>query len=273
MNPLWNDWLNRTQTIEDNIDLIFTSRMAATLGVAAPKKGENLPLLWHWMFFQPALNAHELGKDGHPALGGFLPPAKGRNRMWAGGQFDFRQPLVIGSAAQCISTIEKIEEKQGKTGSLLFVTVRHEYTQNGLLAMIERQNIVYREPTAPKKESAPLPEGEWQQEFSPNSTQLFRYSAVTFNGHRIHYDYPYATAEEGYDNLVIHGPMMATWLLMAFQAAQPHKTIRQFSYRGLRPATLPASLLAGGAICGEHEADVWIGNQQGIVQQGKVVFD
>lgn len=248
---------------------ILTARMAATLGVEAPKSGNALPHLWHWMFFQPQLPAHELGQDGHPALHD-LPEAMGRQRMWAGGRFEFNQPLIIGQTAQCRTTLDKMEEKQGQTGALLFVTLKHEYQQNDTLCLTEWQQIVYREPSPPKLDAPTMPEATWLVSHEPDSTQLFRYSAVTFNGHRIHYDHPYATEIEGYAGLVIHGPMMATWALHACFAAYPERTVKTFSFRGIRPATLPNRLIAGGRLLNENVAEVWIGNEQGLVQSGKV---
>lgn len=262
----------QTQIKEDWISPLLVERMGATLGQVAPQAGEVLPHLWHWMFFQPALMAGELGHDGHPATTEFLPDAVGRNRMWAGGRFEFERSLVVGQLAQCVSVIENIVEKQGKTGALLFVTVRHEYTQNHQHCFTEWQDIVYREPTAPKHTSDVAPKGDWHIEHCPDATQLFRYSAVTFNGHRIHYDYPYATKVEGYANLVVHGPMMATWALHGFMQTHREYQVKRFTFRGIRPTTLPEKVYAGGRLLANEEAEVWIANEKGIIQQGKVEF-
>ena len=270
------DWIGNTESKQDIISDIMVRRMAATLGVPSPKVGEPLPALWHWMFFQPELNAEELGRDGHPQLGGFMPPALGRNRMWAGGSFEFTQPLIIGEMATCESSIENVVEKQGSTGSLVFVTVRHDYSQQGQHKFTERQTIVYREPSPAKTESEQPKNGdssEWSCSITPDSTMLFRYSAVTFNGHRIHYDYPYATEVEGYDNLVIHGPMMATLALHSFINAHKDKTITAFKYRGVRPVTLGNEICIEGKLVDKHTAEVWVTNSQGMIQQGKVSFN
>lgn len=271
-NGNFSDWIGRSEEKHDLISSVLARRMAATLGKPAPKKGEALPPLWHWMFFQAELFESELGRDGHPALGGFLPPAHGRNRMWAGGSFEFKQPFIVGKAASCVSTIEAVKEKQGKTGSLLFVTVRHEYSQDDKPLFVERQNIVYREPTAPKLNADPAPKAQWQQSITPSSTLLFRYSALTFNGHRIHYDYPYVTKTEGYSNLVIHGPLMATLVLDAFCCAHTDKTVHTFSYRGVRPANLGARLDIAGALNDDNSAKLWIGNEAGLIQQADITF-
>lgn len=264
--------------VEHKIDFIsplLAQRMAATLARDIPKQGEALPLLWHWMFFQPALESSLLGRDGHPATHQLLAQADVRNRMWAGGRFEFIQDLIIGEVAQCVSSIEKIEEKQGQTGSLLFVTIKHEYQQNQQHCFTEWQDVVYREPSAPKKTSHQAPCAEWQIEHSPDATQLFRYSAVTFNGHRIHYDYPYATQVEGYDGLVVHGPMLATWALNGFLDTHPNKKIKRFSFRGIRPTVLPQKVYAAGKMDTGHstKAHVWISNDKGIIQQGEIEFD
>lgn len=268
----FNQWLGNTQTLTDNICPILVRRMAATLGKTAPQNGEALPHLWQWMFFQAELTDEHLGRDGHPQLGEFLPPAEKRNRMWAGGELEFIEPLIVGLDAECKSTIEKIVEKHGSTGALLFVTVKHEYSQQGKLAVIERQNIVYREPSPPKLTSDVAPPADWQTQHTPNATQLFRYSAVTFNGHRIHYDYPYVTEVEGYPNLVVHGPMMATWALHGFIEANPDKTVERFSYRGVRPTTLPDAITIAGRLGEDNQAEVWISNDKGLIQQGKITY-
>ena len=268
-----SDWIGKREHKIDRVSTLLVRRMAATLGVAAPQAGDALPHLWHWMFFQPELLAADLGRDGHPALGGFMPPADGRNRMWAGGSFEFAQPLRVGEAAECVSTIENVVEKLGSTGSLVFVTVRHDYAQAGVHCFTERQNVVYRAPSAPKPHSAAAPAAEWHQPVQPDATLLFRYSALTFNGHRIHYDYPYATEVEGYAGLVVHGPMMATWALHGFMAAHPDKRVLAYEYRGVRPTTLPQAVEIGGRLQSGSEAEVWIANGDGLIQQGKVVFE
>ncbi len=181
------DWIGRSETAHDHLSHNLLKRIAATFGEAAPADGEPVPPLWQWCFFQDPLPESALGGDGHPARGGFLPPADNRNRMWAGGRIEFFHALRAGEAATRVSTITQVEEKTGRTGSLLFVTVRHDYSQDGRLALREEQDIVYREPTPPKQGSGDaLPEGAWREAVDPTPTLLFRYSAVTFNGHRIH---------------------------------------------------------------------------------------
>lgn len=266
------EWIGNQRSSQDNICETLGRRMAATLGVSSPKVGEPLPALWHWMFFQPELNSDALGEDGHPQVGGFMPPTLGRNRMWAGGHLEFNEPLIIGESATCTSSIENVIEKQGSTGSLVFVTVRHDYTQQGQHKFTERQDIVYRLPTPAKPTSDAAPKSQWSQAITPDTTLLFRYSAVTFNGHRIHYDYPYVTDTEGYDNLVVHGPLMATLALQGCINAHPNKTVKSFKYRGVRPVTIGHDIYIEGRIVDDSHAEVWISNDKGVIQQSQVEF-
>lgn len=267
-------WIGRRQECHDRISFTLVKRIAATLGEPAPKAGEALPPLWHWAFFQDPVAADALGPDGHPALGGFLPPAHKRNRMWAGSRLEFYQPLRVEAEVTCISTILNVEEKQGRSGSLLFVTVRHEYFQDGQRVLQDEQDIVYREPTPPKLSGTEaLPQGQWQEHVEPSPTLLFRYSAVTFNGHRIHYDWPYVTQTEGYPGLVVHGPLIATLNLRAFSNAHPHTRVKRFSFRGLRPLIAPQPFEVGGRLVDTGKAQLWAGNQDGTAQLGEVEFE
>lgn len=267
-------WLGRTEEAWDVLSRNLVKRIAATFGEPAPAHGEALPHLWTWCFFQEPVEEARLGSDGHPARGGFLPPADNRNRMWAGGRVEFIAPLTVGGEAHRLSTIVHIEEKHGRSGALLFVTVRHDYSQEGRLCVREEQDIVYREPTPPKAGSGEAcPAGEWSEAITPTPTLLFRYSAVTFNGHRIHYDHPYVTATEGYPGLVVHGPLIATLNLRAFVRAHPDKPIRHFAYRGVRPLTLPAAFAVAGCIEAPGKARLWAGNEHGVAQSAEVSFD
>ncbi|ARU88574.1 MaoC family dehydratase N-terminal domain-containing protein [Pseudomonas sp. M30-35] len=267
-------WIGRSEEVHDQLSRNLVMRIAATLGEETPAHGAALPPLWHWAFFQNPVAESGLGEDGHPARGGFLPPADNRNRMWAGGKIEFIQALRVGGDASRVSTITHIEEKHGSTGALLFVTVQHEYFQDGELAIREDQNIVYREPSPPKTSSGQaLSEGDWHESITPTSTLLFRYSAVTFNGHRIHYDWPYVTDTEGYSGLVVHGPLIATLSLRAFCRANPQARLRQFSYRGLRPLVAPQPFAVGGKIESSGTAQLWAGNEAGAAQRSEVKFD
>jgi itaconyl-CoA hydratase / mesaconyl-C4 CoA hydratase len=273
-DPAFSAWIGRTEESRDQLSLNLVKRIAATLSEPAPAYGEALPPLWHWAFFQEPADEAGLGEDGHPARGGFLPPADNRNRMWAGGRLEFIAPLRVGLEARKVSTITHIEEKRGRTGALLFVTLRHDYLQDGHLAIREEQDIVYREPTPPKLGSGePLLGGDWQERVTPNPTLLFRYSAVTFNAHRIHYDWPYVTEAEGYPGMVVQGPLIATLNLRAFCRANPEARLRRFAFRGVRPLIAPQPFTVGGRRVGANSAELWAGDQGGLAHRGEVHFD
>lgn len=269
-----SQWLGRTQEVHDQLSRNLIQRIAATFNVAAPGHGEELPWLWHWCFFSEAFDTNNLGPDGHPNLGTFMPPAHGRNRMWAGGRLDFFEPLRVGGEATRKTRIEKITEKKGNTGALLFVTLVHEYWQDGRQCILEEQDIVYREPSPPKLSAGePVQEMDWQETVSPDPVLLFRYSALTFNAHRIHFDWPYVTETEGYPNLVVHGPLTATLSMAAFVRANPLARVHRFAFRGLRPLIAPDAFQVAGRHTGLGSADLWASNASGLCQSAVVDFD
>jgi 3-methylfumaryl-CoA hydratase len=232
------DWIGRTETRDERVDATQAAKMAATLDRPSLRDGDPLPAGWHWMFFNAAEPAGVLGPDGHPKRGGFLPPVELPRRMWAGGRLVFHTPLRVGALATRRSEILKVESKSGKTGSLVFVTVKHRIESDGVLALEEEHDIVYRDepsPDAPPPKPVAPPAGaELSRIVTPDPTLLFRYSALTFNGHRIHYDQPYATKVEGYPGLVFHGPLTAT-LLMALCEELAASPLLRFEFRGAAP--------------------------------------
>lgn len=267
------DWVGCQQRVTDFISLAHAKKTAYSVNAPLPTDGGALPHLWHWAYFIEAAPLNELGGDGHPARGGFLPPADNRNRMWAGGRLSFERHLVIGKEATCISTIKAVVEKEGRTGKLLFVTLEHRYEQDGELCLTEEQDIVYREPTPPKLVGEiPAPNAEWSQEVEPTPVMLFRYSAVTFNGHRIHYDYPYVSGVEGYPGLVVHGPLIATKVLQSFSEANPQKEITYFAFRGVRPLIGSNVFKVEGAFGEEGTADLWAQQDGTIAQKAEIKF-
>ncbi|HEU0230103.1 MAG TPA: MaoC family dehydratase N-terminal domain-containing protein [Burkholderiaceae bacterium] len=267
-------WIGRTESCTDNLDIGHVERVALSLGDAAPAHGEALPLLWHWAFFINAQPYAQLGGDGHPRRGGFLPPADDRNRMWAGGRLKFLRPLLVGVASERMSTIADVTEKEGRTGKLLFVTVKHDYFQDGMLCTAEEQDIVYREPSPPiLSGTQPAPEPEWADTIQPTSVMLFRYSAVTFNGHRIHYDEPYVREVEGYPGLVVHGPLIATLMGRAFTRANPGKVVSEFSYRGLRPLIAPRAFQVAGRFESREGAMLWAEQDGTLAHRAEVRFE
>ena len=216
----------------------LVERFNATLDIEEDAvAGAKAPQMIHFCLAQPVAPASRLGHDGHPKRGGFLPPVSLPRRMWAGGEITFHAPLVIDEMVTRTSRIDDVEVKQGRSGTLCFVTVIHEYACGGALAVRERQDVVYREaPTGgtPTAAADPAPAGTTSRQLTADATMLFRYSAITFNGHRIHYDAPYAREVEGYGGLVVHGPLQAT--LMAHMAAEIHgRAPTRFSFRGRSP--------------------------------------
>jgi 3-methylfumaryl-CoA hydratase len=234
-------WVGRTSTRVDWVNPNHLAAWNATLDRddPFPQAGDPVPPSFHWAMFPPLARQSELGPDGHPRRGGFLPPVPLPRRMWAGSRLRFLQPLLVGEQVTQVSVIDRVEEKHGRAGALVFVTVRHTVSMSGEVAIEEEQDIVYREPPAPgaKAEPAvePAPPGAWRREIVPDDVLLFRYSALTFNGHRIHYDRRYVTGEEGYPGLVVHGPLIATLLLDLVRRNTEGATVERFRFKGLRP--------------------------------------
>lgn len=267
-------WIGHTDTCTDSLDALHAARVALSIGDDPAQLGPRLPLLWHWAFFVSGQPYDLLGHDGHPVQGGPLPPtAENRRRMWAGGRVQFHAPLRIGVPAERASVITSVTEKQGRTGTLTFVTAQHEYRQDGLVCIREEQDIVYRAPAAPRLQGTqPAPESAWRQTIQPDPVMLFRYSAVTFNGHRIHYDLPYARDVEGYPGLVVHGPLIATLMVRAFKQANPDTTIRSLSYQGLRPLIAPSAFEVGGRLLDDGKAHLWAAQDGTLAHQGEIGF-
>lgn len=254
MTHEYEAWVGREESTFDHIDAKAVSAMAASLDLPqAPANGEPLPAGWQWLFFNPAARRSGLGSDGHPARGGFLPPIALPRRMWAGSRIRYLADLEVGAEAERRSRIARIESKSGKRGALWFVTVEHTTRSAGRDCIVEEQDIVYREATPPGTAAAVPPrheaEAQWGQDFMPDTTLLFRYSALTFNGHRIHYDQAYARDEEGYPDLVVHGPLTAT-LLQHVAVAQGGR-LAAFEFRGVSPLFVSR----GFRLEGRREAD------------------
>ena len=252
----FDSWLDRKQVVRDVITAFPLAAMAATLDREPETK--NVPPLWHWLYFLPVTALSETGPDGHPRRGGFLPLVPLPNRMWAGGRLTFHAPLVVGEEATRTSTIVNIEDKTGRSGRLVFVTVQHEIEAAGVLKIEEEHDIVYRDepapdgPGTPKKEPPQAPVDEtFSREIPTDPVLLFRYSALTFNGHRIHYDQPYVTQEEGYPGLIVHGPLIATLLVDLVRRELPDANIASFAFRALRPTFAPNPF----TVCGKPSDD------------------
>jgi 3-methylfumaryl-CoA hydratase len=236
-------WIGRQETVVDDITATPVKAMDATLDYPARDvvKGTPLPLLWHWLYFLPLYRQSILSEDGHPVKGGFLPPVPLPRRMWAGSQFEFNAPILVGDKVSRTSTIEDVSEKSGRTGKLVFVKVKHELFCNGASspAITEFHDIVYREAQNPA-DIPPAPtaapkEATWRRGIVADEAFLFRYSALTFNGHRIHYDRRYVTQVEGYPGLIVHGPLIATLLLDLLRREQPNAQVKSFRFKAIRP--------------------------------------
>ncbi|MBP1327299.1 3-methylfumaryl-CoA hydratase [Leucobacter exalbidus] len=258
----FSDWVENTETLSDVASSSASVKLAAILN--HPRSLEEahsnaLFPLGHWLQFTPSSVQDELGADGHPKLGGFMPPLPLPRRMWAGSSIDFHRPICVGQQLSRITTIESITPKNGSSGALCFVVLRHDVAADQTLALTERQTIVYREavPVAanpqatsrPPREDTPAPEGwDWVETKRPDTITLFRYSALTFNSHRIHYDLPYATEVEGYPGLVVHGPLMATYIMDSFVKHHPEAVITSFTFQARSPIFVGEQLHVVGRV-------------------------
>ncbi len=263
------EWIGKTETRTDTVTAAPLVALSALLDRddPAPTPGDAAPPLAHWLYFLPAYRQSEAGPDGHALKGGFLPPIQLPRRMWAGSRLEFLRPLTVGSQVTRVSRIQDISEKEGRSGKLVFVTVRHEVSDAGGLVLSDEHDIVFRGETALAAKPVPAPRDEkWRREIHPDPVLLFRYSAVTFNSHRIHYDHPYATQVEGYPGLVVHGPLTATLLIDLLRRSAPGVTVKRFGFRALRPLHDTANFFT----CGlpdeaNRSARLWTRDAEGAV--------
>jgi 3-methylfumaryl-CoA hydratase len=268
------DWIGRTETVSDVVTATPYAALSATLDrdPQRPPPGTPLPPLWHWLYFLPLYRRSDVGPDGHAKKGGFLPPTPLPRRMWAGSQFEFRAPVRVGDAITRVSTIENVSEKSGRTGPLIFVKVRHEIRRSDQTdaAIVEYHDIVYRE--APKPDDVAPPPAKapdtsaWERKWVPDDVLLFRYSALTFNGHRIHYDRRYVTEVEGYPGLIVHGPLLATLMLDLLRHERPDAVVARYTFKALRPVFDIHTF----HVCGQPQADgktveLWVRDHEGAL--------
>ncbi len=264
MSETWQEWIGRQRQMEDHIRESTLSAMGATLEGIQQDFSRNgiVPALWHWLYFLDKAPQSQLANDGHEKRGNFLPPVPLPRRMWAASKLKFHAPLGVDEQARRESTIKSIEAKEGKSGSLVFVTVDHHVYGSKQLAISEEQTIVYRDHskdnskvTGRKVEKA----ADFEKTIDPNILLLFRYSSLTFNAHRIHYDRDYATDIEGYPGLVVHGPLMATLLVGALQEQHSDKDLESFEFRAMKPVfDLTPFKVCGINPDGEGCAKLWI---------------
>jgi 3-methylfumaryl-CoA hydratase len=262
-------WIGRTEQLDDTATAAPVRALTATLDRddEAPQEGTPVPPAWHWLYFLPMAQQSQIGPDGHPQRGGFLPPVPLPRRMWAGSRMEFLAPLRVGQALSRTSRILDVRVKDGRTGPLVFVNVRHEIHADGQLAVTDEHDIVYRDMPGPG-EAAPAPtavptDAQWERRIVPDDVLLFRYSALTFNGHRIHYDRKYVTEVEGYPGLIVHGPLIATLLLDLLRRQLPEAQVKTFRFRAVKPLFDIAPFV----VCGRrHDAEtvqLWARTEDG----------
>jgi 3-methylfumaryl-CoA hydratase len=232
-------WIGRTNEASIvTAQLVRGLRATLFMEIGAPKPGDAAPFTAHWCLAQPVYPMSELGPDGHPTRGGFLPPVPLPRRMWAGGELEFFEPLRVGDEMTRTSRISDVTMKTGSTGVLCFVSVEHSITTPRGTALRERQDIVYRDMSnapAPAKPAPPPPVAKHRESHMADPVLLFRYSALTFNGHRIHYDRDYVTKVEGYPGLIFHGPLQAAFIVELAAKLHGGAAPKKFVYRGVQP--------------------------------------
>ena len=279
MSMDFSSWIGRSRT-EADIASLAPMRGLASLLDRDPeqvKEEQAVPPSACWLYFLPFVRQSEIDRDGHPRRGGFLPPVDLPRRMWAGSRMEIGEALRIGDAIERTSTILDVSEKGGRSGRLIFIAVQHEISGPRGLALRERQDIVYREPpqdgaaaTTPSAED--IPAFDLTRTFEPDPVKLFRFSALTFNGHRIHYDRDYARQEEGYRDLVVHGPLVATLLLDLAAEAAADRRLSGFTWRGKRPAYGDAALTLGARKTGPDELELLAVDPDGITMEARATL-
>jgi 3-methylfumaryl-CoA hydratase len=267
----WQQWIGRTERRADVASATPIAALSATLDRddAEPVPGSDVPPLWHWLYFTPLAKQSEIGPDGHAKRGGFLPPVPLPRRMWAGGRLHFDHPLHVGDEITRTSTIANVTTKEGRTGALVFVLVRHEIADARGVALTEEHDIVYRD-VAPADTPAAQPQlaptdESFAREIVPDAVLLFRYSALTFNGHRIHYDRSYVTEVEGYPGLIVHGPLIATLLLDLLRREHPDARVRRFSFKAVSPLFDIHRFTVCGKPDGDRRYALWARNHEGAL--------
>ncbi len=262
-------WVGKTETRADTVTAWPVAALAATLDRddPAPQTGDELPPGWHWLYFLETMPASGLGPDGHPKRGGFLPPVPLPRRMWAGGRIEFLKPLRIGDTIRRDSEIISVESKHGRSGSLVFVTVRHAISAVSGIAIREEHDIVYRDAAKagdPPPQGKPAPQtAAWQRSLTGDPVLLFRYSALIFNAHRIHYDLDYVKNEEHYPGLIVHGPLQTT-LLLDLCRRHASRPVKKLDYRAMQPVFHTERFTVNGnPDADESSAELWTANAAG----------
>jgi 3-methylfumaryl-CoA hydratase len=273
-------WVGRSRTMEDLAAPFPLRALSATLDEADPdpKAGDPLPPLWHWLYFLEAAPMTKVGSDGHAERGDFLPAVPLPRRMWAGSRFAFEgEPLRVGDTIRRLSTIKSVEPKTGSSGSMVFVTVEHTVLGPHGKSLVEEHDIVYREAAKPgesQRQPKPAPaDATWTRKVVPSPVLLFRFSALTFNGHRIHYDYPYVTGTEGYPGLIVHGPLLGLLQIELARRSNAGRTPQSFEFRALSPVYAGPAFSVGARREADGSITTWIADSNGgLAQQGKATF-
>jgi 3-methylfumaryl-CoA hydratase len=267
----WDAWIGREERRVDLLTPAPVAALAATLDRddPPPRAGTELPPLWHWLYFLPQTLARDIGPDGHAKRGGFLPPVPLPRRMWAGSRIHFDRPLLVGDEVTRTSRILKVSAKDGQTGPLVFVTVQHLMADVRGIAWTEEHDIVYRDAPAPgaaAPQGKPAPRDEqFSRRITPDPVLLFRYSALTFNGHRIHYDRSYVTEVEGYPGLIVHGPLIATLLLDLLRRERPQARVEDFEFKAMSPLFDIHAFEVCGKELGDGRYTLWARDHSGAL--------
>lgn len=266
----YQQWIGREQSESDVLTIAPMEAMAATLDRENGDftTGSRLPPLWHWLYFIRPAKQSSLALDGHPEKGDFLPPIPLPGRMWAGSRLKFIQALVAGEAVTRTSRIQSVKLKQGRSSKLAFVCVRHEISGRDGLALVEEHDIVYRDkPSVDAPVAAPIPadtEFDFAKTITADPVFLFRYSALTFNGHRIHYDRAYVTDVEAYPGLIVHGPLLATLLVELLTSNFPKQNLLEFEFKAIKPVFDTEKFhLCGNYADSDGNSKLWVSNNAG----------
>ncbi len=269
MEANWTEWIGRREMRTDRVTATPIAALAATLDRddPPPADGDPLPPLWHWLYFLPLYRQSDVGSAGHARRGDFLPPIPLPRRMWAGSRFTFSAPLRVGDVITRESRIVDVRAKEGRSGALVFVVVRHEVANARGVAIVEEHDIAYRAAAQPAERASEAPrappDASWSREIRPDPVLLFRYSALTFNGHRIHYDRTYVTGTEGYPGLVVHGPLIATLLVDLLRRHRPDAPLAAFAFRAVSALYDTASFSINGRAVDDAHVRLWASNAAG----------
>ena len=269
MNNQYQAWIGKQSSTSALVTAYQADALTATLDRDDPpyKEGDVIPPGWHLFYIREVVKLRDTAEDGHPKRGDFLPPIDLPRRMWAGTKATYHKPIHVGENISNVTTIESVIPKVGKTGQLVFLKLKNEISGENGIATTELQDVVYREEARPGAAAPepPPPPGEalWRRTIHPSSVLLFRYSALTMNSHRIHYDRTYVTEVEKYPGLLVHGPLTFTLLLDLFRRENTDKTLKSFSVRAVSPIYDTHDFVVEGSPDGENAANLWALNHEG----------